>query len=164
MNTINICELTPEYWPSWKSLRLEALRQAPEAFGSSWEEESQWSDEQFQTGLKRGGIFGAFIQNELVGCIGYYRMDTLKTRHRGFVWGMYVKPAHRNQGIASQLLQFTMDLARSQVTQLHLTCVTTNENALRLYYKNGFQIYGTEPKSLKIGEHYFDEALMVQWF
>lgn len=92
---INIIELTPDYWQSWKGLRLEALKNVPEAFGSSWEEELLWADEQFREGLQRGGIFGGFIQNELVGCVGYYRMSTIKTQHRGVVWGMYVKPSYR---------------------------------------------------------------------
>lgn len=45
--------------------------------------------------------------------------------------------------------------------QLHLMVVTTNQMALKLYQKNGFRIYGTEPRSLKIGDIFYDEHMMV---
>ena len=54
--------------------------------------------------------------------------------------------------------------AKKRVRQLHLTVVTTNEGALKLYEKNGFRVYGTEPRSLKVNEHYYDEHLMVLEF
>ena len=39
-------------WPQFKLLRLEALRQHPEAFGASLEEESQLTDEMFREGYR----------------------------------------------------------------------------------------------------------------
>ncbi len=68
-----------EDWQSWKRLRLEALQMSPEAFGSSFEEESIWLDEQFQLELTKSTIFGAFIDGQLLGCIGFYVSQTLKT-------------------------------------------------------------------------------------
>ena len=54
--------------------------------------------------------------------------------------------------------------AKKRVIQLHLTVVTHNRAAVKLYEKNGFRIYGTEPRSLKIGDNFYDEHLMVLEF
>ncbi len=65
------------------------------------------------------------------------------------------------QDIGDALLKEVIAHAKNHVKQLHLTVVTTNQVALKLYQKNGFKIYGTEPRSLKIADQYYDEYLMV---
>jgi hypothetical protein len=59
-------------WQAFKALRLEALSLHPEAFGSSFEEESKLTDEAFQHGYNNCNIFGAFVDDELIGCAGFY--------------------------------------------------------------------------------------------
>lgn len=156
--------LNKKDWSAWKSLRLKALKNAPEAFASSFEEESQWPDERFKEVLAQNHIFGFFIDEQLAGIAGFYVMNQPKTKHRGVIWGVYVQPECRGMNMANRLLMFLIGHAKSYVTQLHLTCVTTNQAAIRLYEKLGFTIIGTEPRSLKIGEDFFDEHSMVlQW-
>src|SRR5689334_2850210 len=161
---MNIRLLNQEDWHSWKNLRLEALQKAPEAFGSSFEEESDWPDEKFKLSLKNSHIFGAFIDDQLIGCAGFYILDSLKGRHKGIFWGMYVKPKQRGSGVADSLVKTIITYAKPHIIQLHLTVVTTNQSAIKLYQKNGFRIYGTEPRSLKIGDQFYDEHLMVLKF
>lgn len=122
--------LTQEDWKIWKPLRLEALQEAPTNFGFSHEEEIQQSDLAFQERLNKNDIFGAFIGDTLVGSIGFYRLNTSKTKHRGFIWGMYVRPEHRGQSIASNLIEAVIIHAKSLVLQLHLSCVTDNPGAI----------------------------------
>ncbi len=74
--------LTQENWKIWKPLRLEALQEASTNFGSSHEEEAQQPDLAFQERLNKNDIFGAFVGDTLVGCIGFYRLNTIKTKHR----------------------------------------------------------------------------------
>ena len=54
--------------------------------------------------------------------------------------------------------------AKKRVIQLHLTVVTSNTAAVKLYEKNGFRIYGTEPRSLKISDVFYDEHMMILEF
>jgi ribosomal protein S18 acetylase RimI-like enzyme len=150
-------------WQAWRQLRLEALKNVPEAFASSFEEESNWPDQEFQICLDRSNIFGAFNSSELIASVAFYSLDLIKTKHRGVVWGMYVKPEYRGRGIASQLMESVITYAKSRVMQLHLSCVTTNQTAIAFYQKHGFTIYGTEPNSLKIDNKFYDEHLMVKW-
>lgn len=145
----------------WAALRLEALRNAPASFGSSFEEEDQWSLLEFEKRLLKNKIFGAFLNDQLVGSAGLYKLDHIKTKHKGILWGMYIKPEYRRRGIADALLVEVINGARDLVIQLQLTCATNNPVAIRLYQKHGFKIYGTEPSSLKIDDIFYDEALMV---
>ena len=153
--------LTQDDWQRWKVLRLEALTNSPESFGSSYEEEVNGSDLDFQNSLTKSDIFGVFVGHSLVSCAGFHRLNSAKTKHRGVIWGMYTRPECRGQGIASALMQTMINHAKSRVSQLHLTCVTSNLRALTFYQQQGFKIYGTEPGALKIRDTFFDEHLMV---
>lgn len=153
--------LSRDDWLSWKSIRLEALKTSPESFSSSYEEEANWPHLKFQNHLTQSDIFGAFVENDIVSCASFYHLATTKTKHRGVIWGMYTRPEYRGQGIATAVMQTLIKHTKSQVTQLHLTCVTSNLHAVTFYQKLGFQIYGTEPRALKILDKFFDEHLML---
>jgi RimJ/RimL family protein N-acetyltransferase len=158
---MNIRQLTTDDWQAWKALRLEGLADAPEAFSSSYEEEQQWSDERFIQTLKSNIVFGVFIQNKIVGTAAFYSMHTIRTRHKGCLWGMYIQPEHRGKGFAGELLKTIISYAKSHTHQLHLTVATINTPGIHLYQKFGFQIYGTEPNAVKIDTAFYDEYLMV---
>jgi ribosomal protein S18 acetylase RimI-like enzyme len=158
---MKINKLTQEDWKIWKAFRLEALKNSPDFFGSSYEEEVNYLQSDWEVGLNNSDIFGAFVDNELVSCIGFFSLKLIKTKHRGVLWGMYTQSKYRGQGIATALMQTIIHHAKAQVTQLHLTCVTSNNCAVALYQKQGFRIYGTEPNALKIGNIFYDEHLMV---
>lgn len=80
---MNLRLLTKNDWKLWKQIRLDALKNAPENFGSSFEEESNWSDLAFPESLVKNDIFGVFVNGEIVACAGFYILDSLKVRHRG---------------------------------------------------------------------------------
>ena len=84
----------------WKLLRLEALKNSAENFGSSYEEELNWSNSDFQNSLTRSDIFGVFVDQSLASCAGFYRLNSAKTKHRGVIWGMYTNA----EGKVSQML------------------------------------------------------------
>ncbi len=153
--------LENEDWKQFKTIRLEALLDCPEAFGSSFEEESNLSDEEFERNFKKSTIFGAYQNNQLVGCAGFFICSLSKMSHRGVIFSMYIKNGYRAQGIGNSLLKAVIKHAKNLVIQLHLTVVTTNQTALKLYQNNGFRIYGTEPRALKIGDQFHDEHMMV---
>jgi L-amino acid N-acyltransferase YncA len=81
----------------------------------------------------------------------------------GFVLGMYVPPAMRGHGAGKALMQELIAQAKQLegLEQLHLAVVTTNYAAYQLYLSLGFEVYGTMPHAMKMGEQYWDEYLMV---
>ena len=118
----------------------------------------------FADRLARNAVFGAFQGEALVGVAGFYGLDGPKTRHKGTLWGMYVKPDARGRGVAEALIEGVIVQARrEQVKALQLTVVSANERALRFYRRMGFSAYGVEPRALKHRGAYFDEVLMARF-
>lgn len=161
--------LCADDFTAWRALRLRALRDHPEAFGSSFDEESARPIDvvraRFDTPPDEGGIFGAHNESgQLIGMAGIMRETGRKMRHKAFIWGMYVTPEARGQGVGEALLGATLAIARAwPVEQVTLMVVTANEGARRLYERLGFAVYGTEPRALRLDDRYLDEHLMVAW-
>ena len=82
-------------WQIWKDLRLEALKNTPESFGSAYEEEIALTENEWKNRLNKNTVFGAFVEEKLVGLVGFYVCNELKTRHRGMVFSMYTIPQFR---------------------------------------------------------------------
>ncbi len=149
-------------WP----LRLRALKDNPEAFGSTYEETlargNEWMRQRLRASENETFYLGAFEKN-LIGIVAFYREEASKTRHKGYVVSMYVAPESRGLGAGKALMQALIARARQieGIEQLHLAVVTTNSVAYQLYRSLGFEVYGTEPRALKSGGEYWDEYLMV---
>jgi RimJ/RimL family protein N-acetyltransferase len=50
---------------------------------------------------------------------------------------------------------------QTDIEQINLTVVATNESAKRLYEKAGFRSFAREPNAIKDGNAYYDEEQMV---
>jgi len=159
-----IKQLHSQAWALWKEIRLEALKLHPEAFTSSYEEEALWEDEKFKQQLEKSYVFAAFMDHKLVGVSGFFVLEPQKIKHRGLLFGVYIRKEHRGKGVAKQLLKEIINHARQKVVQLHCTVNAKNKDAFKLYQNHGFQLYGTAPRSLKIGDKFYDEHLMVLKF
>jgi RimJ/RimL family protein N-acetyltransferase len=72
-----------------------------------------------------------------------------------------VKPEARGKGASRVLFETLIESARQEVVQLHLVVTTHNERARRFYEHFGFEIYGTDPRGLKVDGRYYDDYLMV---
>jgi ribosomal protein S18 acetylase RimI-like enzyme len=159
-----IRRLQPADAEAYRTLRLAALEESPEAFGSDFATESAAPVERFADTIRSSYLAGAFAGDRLVGLAGFRPLDREKTRHRGDIWGVYVAPQVRGAGVGRQLLEHVLAHARTQVQQVHLAVTATNAASIRLYESLGFVRYGTEPRALKVGDRYLDEHLMLLQF
>jgi hypothetical protein len=83
------------YWP----LRLEALKNEPESFGTTFAESVNRPLSDVINQLKPSEdsfAMGAFAPH-LVRMVGLYRRNGLKLRHKGTIWGMYVAADGRDR-------------------------------------------------------------------
>lgn len=161
--TIAIRRLGPNDVQSYREIRLEALKAAPEAFGASYEGVSERPDSYFLDTITKLPTFGAFNGDRQVGLAGFFPNEGLKQKHRGSLIQMYVRPEARGTGCAMALVETVVAYAKTVVEQLHLSVTVGNQPAIRLYEKAGFTIYGTEPRALKVEGRYIDEHLMVRF-
>lgn len=161
--------LTLEDNSAFWQVRLQALRDEPRAFGSSYEDTLTIPEaEKEKTFANRiagpdNFVMGAFEAGKLVGIAGFFRNTGPKERHRAMLWGMYIAPEARHSGTGQALLTGLVEQAGKVegVEQIHLGVVTVQEAAFKLYRRVGFEVYGIEPRALRIGPDYFDETLMV---
>jgi len=162
--TYTIRQLGVDDAAAYRTIRLEALVNHPEAFLSSAEAFEQKSDADIVETLKALTIFGAFLPDGSLGGINaFLGNEGQKDRHRGWMIQVYVKPAHRGTGMSRALVEHLLDYAKDRVIQIHLGVWSENEPAIRLYKKLGFDIYGTEPRYLFVDGRYLDEHLMVRF-
>ena len=150
-------------------LRLEMLRNDPESFADSDEEHLKTTIETAQERLRKSDpasnfVVGMFEHGQLIGTAGFFRRSNHKERHKGHIWGVYVRPESRGKGAASALMKEIVRRARELEGLEQITLVASaNLPAQRLYKALGFETYGIEPHSLKIGNEYVDDVLMVLW-
>ena len=146
--------LVPDDAAAYRALRLRALREHPDAFTSSYEDDLQHP---LQVSLTRLAsplytFWGAFQGNELYGMVGLEREQRPKNRHKGTVIGMYVAPEVGNQGVGRALLEALLAHARAGgVASLVLTVTVGNLPAHRLYEGAGFRSFGIEPDAIRVG-------------
>ena len=153
----------PAYW----NLRLEALEQEPQAFAESAEEHRATPIELAAARLRQADgasfVLGAFLSGELIGMAGFFRERHLKARHKGRIWGVFVKANRRRQGIGRALFSSLVEKVKTLpgLEQVDLTVSARQVAAKTLYRSLGFQTFGVEPAALKIGDQYFDEEHMA---
>ena len=167
MSHFEVREGEPEDARALHALHVEALRNHPEAFAAGAEEtaaqERPWKGRfrrYHRQGL--GAICLAASGERLVGMSGVYRRDLARARHIATVWGMYVRPAWRGRGVASELLAANIRWARANhVRIVRLAVSVANGRAIRCYHNAGFTVYGVEPDALHHDGVYYDELLMA---
>jgi ribosomal protein S18 acetylase RimI-like enzyme len=153
---------------AFQRLRLRGLREIPEAFASSFEEEFELALETVGHRLDEqasGVVLGAFIANELVGLMGIRRDRYRKLAHRALLWGVYVAPEGRQHGVGRALGATALKYAREQLgtRQVILGVGATNTAAQALYRRLGFEQFAVEPDYLCVEGQYFDEIHMIHF-
>jgi ribosomal protein S18 acetylase RimI-like enzyme len=159
---ISVRQLVAADAAAFRAVRLEGLLANPEAFGSTYEAESKGTIADSEASIGRNYIAGAFVDGELAGVAGFYVLNGPKVGHRGTIWGVYVRETQRGRGLGRVLIEHILNHAKGLVLQVHLTIVAENAAARSLYEGLGFAVYGTEPRSLRVGERFYDEHLMVR--
>jgi RimJ/RimL family protein N-acetyltransferase len=150
---------------SYYQLRLEALLTNPDAFITTYEQEKQRPDP-IETTAQRleaetSRTIGLFKDEKLQGVITIVKETHPKFSHKGNLVAMYISPDSRRKGGAKLLVQEAINLSKAlNLEVLHLSVVTDNHPAKKLYEGIGFQSYGLERKAIKLPNRYLDEEHM----
>jgi ribosomal protein S18 acetylase RimI-like enzyme len=158
--------LTAEDAGEWSRLRLEALERDPAAFSSSIEEHRALPIEEVRkrlSGNPHSFVVGVLEDGRLVGMAGFHRETGPKTRHKGRVWGVYVDPSKRGQGLSRRMMKLLLGRAAAiaGLEQVLLSVTSTQTAAIALYRSLGFELFGTEPRALNINDEFIDEHYLA---
>ncbi len=132
-------QLTPEDWQLLRSIRLRALADAPDAFGSTLGREELFEEADWRARLAahHGPVLLATDGHTLAGIVRSFTDGSERTVVN--LVGMWVAPEHRGSGVGSRLLDAFVDSTRSEGRiAVRLTVVESNEPARRLYGRHGF--------------------------
>ena len=141
---------------AFRDIRLEALRDAPEAFGSTFAREVAFAEADWQRRIARGGNFLGYLPEasatEPAGLIGGYQEDPQLVE----LVGMYVRPRARGRGVGEALVATVIDWAAARnAASVHLWVTETNKPARLLYERCGFTLTGERqplPSNPALGE------------
>jgi RimJ/RimL family protein N-acetyltransferase len=164
---VEIRTLAAEDAALFRDIRREALRTAPHSFGESLEEleatQLEATVARITGGLPDSFILGAFSGERLCGIAAFARETYRKRRHRGLVWGVFVRAEMRGRGIARRLLTELLDRVRQLDGLLvaELSVATSEPGARALYASLGFQSFGIHRRALRMPDGAFvDEENM----
>ncbi|HSJ37380.1 MAG TPA: GNAT family N-acetyltransferase [Planococcus sp. (in: firmicutes)] len=159
--------MTPQDAEAYYILRLEALLDSPDAFSTLYEDALNRPIDKTRANLasEDAVTFGAYEEGRLIGNMTLTRNTVPKMNHRAFIVAVYVSPQFRGTGVANALMEQLMEYADGWegLERLDLMVASHNLRAKNFYLRYGFEIYGIEIHSMKMGERYIDEDLMVKF-
>lgn len=139
---VSLRVLTAEEWAEWRRLRLAALAEAPDAFGSTLAEWSGPGDREDRWRARFENVpfnLLAELDGEPAGMVG------ASWPEEGVVelLSMWVAPTARGRGVGDALIRAVLDWARQcGAEQVALAVRERNDHAIGLYRRNGFRDAG----------------------
>lgn len=145
MSEITVRALGLDDWELLRSTRLTALRDSPDAFVATVEEEEQLEEGFWRERLSRSRRLVAEVDGSVVGLVslgtGADRGDPDVSL--GELFGLWVAPEYRGKGVAWQLVQAGADTAR-QDGRTHLSYWVGTDNGRAVAFASSFGFRPTD--------------------
>lgn len=166
MSKFKIRVLEPQDWQAYKRIRLDSLKDSPDSFGATHEQERLFADSDWFSRLQPksdGSIsrpLGAEANGGLVGLAwGLIHHSDLKIAH---IYQMWVSPVARGKGIATTLLDEMQTWAVSKkCLSLELSVTANNSTAVGLYRGYGFKPVGKQ-EALRTGSGLYAQPMRLE--
>lgn len=157
---IVIRKLDEDRWKEYRDLRLEALNKEPIAFGSSFDEDKNISEEEWRKRMENA-LF-ALSKDKLIGMIVSVQNNKIKTKHVANIFSFYVVSEYRGQGVGKKLINsvLTQIQKSKEVVKVKLSVNFEQKAAIKLYQNFGFKIVGQLKKELYVECRFYDELIM----
>lgn len=149
MSDITVRPLGEEDWQEYRSVRLEALRESPEAFVATFEEESEIPESEWRDRMVRSDRLIATRDGEVVGVVSIGKTTALEASSEdddppvGELFGLWVRPDARGTGVATRLVK--QGAARSRDRgETHLIYWVGTENGRAVAFASGIGFRPTD--------------------
>jgi len=138
---ITVRTLEPAEWETLAAVRLEALKDAPDAFAALLSEESCWREQQWREAFTNRIWYVAIldVEPQAVGLARMFRQPD--EPHQRYIESMWVAPEYRQHGVARTLIEAIIDQARREpsVRVVSLWVLEGNDVAGTIYRRLGFR-------------------------
>jgi ribosomal protein S18 acetylase RimI-like enzyme len=147
MSNVEIIKLLPEQWWRYREIRLEALREEPQAFGSTYAEMARrpaafWQGRLEDAGQgKNSALLFAQAGERLIGMIGAFYDETQETAE---IVSVYVSKMERGKGVGKALMEGILCEIGNKA-ELRKAVLGVNQEqtaAVELYRRFGFEVTG----------------------
>ena len=160
-------QLGPSDAELYQTFRRQMLNDAPWAFTATPDDDVALDLEFLRSALADPenailAIKGGGSSGSLLASAGIYRVKNPKFSHRAKLWGVFVDPRHRNQGLGRAVTEAALDLAKSWsgVAFIDVGVSTNSPEAHAIYQKVGFVEWGREPETTQHQGRRYDEIFM----
>jgi GNAT superfamily N-acetyltransferase len=164
MKRLLVRRLRSENAQAYRAVLVEGLILHPDRFVEDYRAEVARPLTDIKADLEQNGMFGAWVDEKLVGIAGYSRLRSPKRQHCGRVRTLYVKERFRKNGIAGKLLGNVFRHAATHIDQLEAEMTTGCEGAVRLFKGAGFRICGLSRGALRVDKEELDLWTMIRRF
>ena len=138
MDEPRLHRVVPDDWQRLRAVRLAALAESPEMFGSTWEREQGFDEAEWRRRAARPATFLASRAGVDVAMAGAYETDG-----SWYVMGMWIAPAARGSGLVDALLGACEAVARDAgATTISLGVMEDNPRGQRAYARLGYEPTG----------------------
>lgn len=161
MSEISVRPLGEEDWQQYRDTRLTALRESPEAFVATVDEEEAYDEDFWRVRMTRSARLLAEREGSPLGIVSVGRAsnDHPTTSE---LFGLWVSPEARGSGVATELVRAGATLARQQ-GQTQLAYWVGSDNGRAVAFASGFGFRPTaERRPMRVkGDDEEDEVAMV---
>ena len=146
VTVIAVIALTPDDWRPWRELRLAALAEAPEAFGSTLADWTGTGDAEERWRARLASVpFNAILtcDGEPAGMVGAITNDDGAVE----LISLWVSPGFRGRGVGDAAVRAVLHWAGVNYPGFSavLSVKAANDRAIALYARHGFVKAGPSP-------------------
>lgn len=148
--SISIRKLTEDDWQKLSRIRLKALQSDPFVFGSSYEKESQFTEDDWRTHLQSNdsAVFVIFEDKTPIGMTGISVFREDATNKTAILWGSWLKPEFRGKGLSDLMYKTRINWAKEHpgIERIIVSHRASNLASKHANQKHGFVFTRTHEK------------------
>ena len=153
-DAVLVTRVTPADWQRYRDVRLAALAESPEMFGSTLAKEQDFDEAEWRRRAARPATFLASRDGVDIGLAGMYEVDG-----SWHVMGMWITPVARGTGVVEALVDACESVAQNTgATAVALGVMEDNPRGRKAYVRLGYAFTGAR-EQVRDGR---DELLMTK--
>ena len=138
-----IVRIAPDSWERLRDLRLEALRESPEAFSNTFAQESLWTESVWRQSV---GDVAYLVVSRDDQDLALVSIENLDGDYGATCWisGCWIRPDERGRGLLNVILEYIDEHSLEENWSVQgIGVLTHNTNAIAAYEHLGFKRKGS---------------------